>query len=88
MISNAFRWNNAQCSSGEGDILIIDNRLVMHSRNPFKNDKSRRILAAIGGAPLYLEKKEKEVKVRTLSTLRSGDQAESCVWKVQKMRQQ
>ena len=71
-----------------GDILIIDNRLVMHSRNPFKDDKSRRILAAIGGAPLYLEEKEKEVKgVQHFLTLRSGDRMPSLgygVWKVQK----
>ena len=37
-----------------GDILLIDNRLVMHSRNPFKDDKSRRILAAIGVSFFFL----------------------------------
>ena len=69
-----------------GDILIIDNRLVMHSRNPFKNDKSRRILAAIGGAPLYLQEREERDEQHML-TLRSGDRMPSLgygVWKVQK----
>jgi len=73
-----------------GDVLIIDNRVVMHSRNPFKDDKSRRILAAIGGPSRSLN----PITTRTnaddhlaTQTLRSGDRMPSIgygLWKISK----
>lgn len=38
-----FKW-------ARGDVIIIDNRVAMHSRNPF--ERPRRILAALGGPSL------------------------------------
>lgn len=64
----------------KGDVLIIDNRVVMHSRNPFADDKTRRILAAIGGP-------RRETKTIGSLTLRSGDTMPAIgfgLWKVAK----
>lgn len=74
-----FRWRR-------GDVLIIDNRVVMHSRNPFADDKSRRILAAIGGPRRETKKGAPRASSSSL-TLRSGDEMPVMgygLWKISK----
>eukprot|EP00301_Raphidiophrys_heterophryoidea_P008965 c13262_g1_i1.p1 GENE.c13262_g1_i1~~c13262_g1_i1.p1 ORF type:complete len:673 (-),score=161.66 c13262_g1_i1:149-2137(-) len=78
------KWQLAHRASvawKKGDMLLIDNSLVMHSRNSF--EPPRRVLAFIGGLPLDIKN---NFEGPTL-TLRSGDTMPvmgTGMWKVPK----